>query len=112
MIWPDVLERLKDAGFRPVEETYIDNYGNALPLEYPQFQGRFFRCARAVIDCDGLRLECFLFPSEAQLHDFMDLIGDEPGWIPSENVVLHFPPAAPAAIRRITGAISTRENRG
>jgi hypothetical protein len=112
MIWPDVLERLQSAGFHPVEETYIDNYGNALPLEYPQFEGRFFKCARAVIDCDGVRVECFLFPSEVQLHDFLDVIGDEPEWIPWANVILHVPPADPAVIRKITGAISTRENRG
>jgi len=37
MTWDDVLERLGSAGLNPREEIYIDNYGNILPLEHPQF---------------------------------------------------------------------------
>jgi hypothetical protein len=104
--WDDVLERIKAAGLQPTEEIYIDNYGNVLPLEHPEFQGRFFRCARGVLTCRGLRIEAFLFPSEAHLRDFIEVIGDDPWWIVHENLVIHFPESDPAVIGSILEAIA------
>ena len=71
MVWNDLVDRLQSAGLNPVEEIYIDNYGNTLPLDRPEFRGRYFRCARGVIRCGDLRIEAFLFPSENHLQDFI-----------------------------------------
>ena len=97
---------MKSAGLNPVEEIYVDNYGNALPLDRPEFRGRFFRCARGVIRCGGLRVEVFLFPSEGHLEDFLEIIGDDPWWVAHQNVLLHFPESDPAAVGGILEAIS------
>ena len=51
MTWDDVRERLDSAGLAPVEEIYVDNYGNTLPTEYSGFQNRAFRCARGIMKC-------------------------------------------------------------
>ena len=106
MVWDDVLARMRAAGFDPVEEIYIDNYGNALPLDLPEFQGRYFRCARGVMKCDDVRIEAFLFPSEGHLEDFLDVIGNDPRWVVHDNVVLHFPGSDPEVIGSILEAIS------
>jgi hypothetical protein len=106
LTWDDVLEKLTSAGLRPLEEIYIDNYGNLLPLEHPEFQGRYFRCARGVITCGDVRIEALIFPSEGHLDDFLEVIGDDPWWIVHPNVVLHFPESDPAVIGNILEAIS------
>jgi hypothetical protein len=106
MVWNDLLERLRSAGLNPVEETYVDNYGNTLPLDKPEFHGRFFRCARGVIRCANLRLEVFLFPSETHLQDFLDVIGQDPRWVAHENALVHFPASDPTAPGPIIEAIS------
>jgi hypothetical protein len=105
MNWDDVLDRLRSAGFNPAEEIYIDNYGNILPLEHPEFQGRFFRCARGIINCSGLRIEVYLFPSESHLQDFLDIIGSDPWWAAHQNIVVHFPESDPVVIGSILHAI-------
>lgn len=106
MTWEDVLDRLGSAGLNPLEEIYIDNYGNFLPLEHPQFQGRFFRCARGIADCEGYRLEVYLFPSETHLQDFLEVIGSDPQWVAHQNVVLRLPQGDPVIAGRILHAIS------
>jgi hypothetical protein len=106
MTWDDILEQLRVAGLNPVEEVYIDNYGNILPLDHPEFQGRFFRCARGVMTCNGLRVEAFLFPSEGHLDDFLDVMNHGPWWIVYQNIVFHFPESDPAVIGNILDAIS------
>ena len=106
MTWDDVLERLVSAGLDPVEEVYVDNYGNMLPTEYPRFRDRVFRCARGIIECGGVRIEAYVFPSESQLEDFMELIGKDPLWVADHNVVFHFQESDPAFIGRILNAIS------
>jgi hypothetical protein len=105
MVWNDLLDRMKSAGLDPVEEIYIDNYGNTLPLDRPEFRGRFFRCARGVVKCGDLRIEAFLFPSETHLQDFLEVAGDDPGWVAHQNVLLHFPEADPAVVGTIMEAI-------
>jgi hypothetical protein len=107
MVWSEFLDRLKAAGLNPVEEVYIDNYGNTLPLDHPEFRGRYFRCARGVIRCGGIRLEAFLFPSEVSLQDFVEVLGEDPWWIPRDNLLLHFPESDPAAVGLILEAVST-----
>jgi hypothetical protein len=96
---------MKSAGLDPVEEIYIDNYGNTLPLDRPEFRGRFFRCARGVVKCGDLRIEAFLFPSETHLQDFLEVAGDDPWWVAQQNVLLHFPEADPAVVGTIMEAI-------
>ena len=107
MTWDEVLDKVRSAGLNASEEIYIDNYGNILPSEYSQFQGRFMRCARGVMKCDGLRVEAYIFPSEGQLQDFLDVIGSsDPWWIAHQNVALHFPESDPAVIGSILQAMS------
>jgi hypothetical protein len=107
MVWNDFLNRLSAAGLSPAEEVYIDNYGNTLPLDHPEFRGRYFRCARGVIRCGEIRLEVFLFPSEGNLQDFIEVMGPNPWWVPRGNLLLHFPESDPAAVGVILDAIST-----
>ena len=106
MVWSELLDRMTSAGLNPIEEIYVDNYGNTLPLERPEFRGRFFRCARGIIRCGKLRVEVFLFPSEGHLQDFLEVIGDDPWWVAHRNVLLHFPESDPADIENILEAIS------
>jgi hypothetical protein len=106
MVWNDLLDRLTSAGLDPVEEIYIDNYGNTLPLDRPEFRGRYFRCARGVIQCRGVRVEAFLFPSEGYLQDFLEIVGADPGWVVHGNALLHFPESDPAAVGAILDALS------
>ena len=106
MTWDDVLDRIRAAGLQPSEEIYVDNFGNALPSENPQFVGRFIRCARGVMNCRGVRVEAYIFPSEGQLQDFLDVIGPDPWWIAHQNVALHFPESDPAVIGSILQAMS------
>ena len=108
MVWNDLINRLRAAGLHPVEEIYIDNYGNALPLDNPKFRGRFLRCARGVLQAKNLKIETLLFPSEEDLQEFLALIGDDPWWVPHENVVFHFPEADPEIIGNILEAVAGR----
>jgi hypothetical protein len=106
MVWNDLLDRLNSAGLKPVEEIYIDNYGNMLPLDRPAFRGRYFRCARGVVRCRGIRVEAFLFPSKGNLDDFLEVIGSDPWWVVHENVLLHFPESDPETVGEMVEAIS------
>src|ERR1700733_9957658 len=106
MTWEDVLERLTAAGLDPIEEIYIDNYGNMLPVEYPGFRGRVFRCARGIMECRGVRVEAYIFPSESHLEDFLEVIGQDRLWVAHQNAVFHFPESDSAFIGRILKAIS------
>jgi hypothetical protein len=106
MTFADVLDRLRTAGLNPAEEIYIDNYGNILPMEHPGFKGRFFRCARGVVNCNGSRVEVYLFPSESHREDFLEVIGTDPGWIAHQNVVLRLSQGDPAIMGSILQAIS------
>ena len=106
MVWNDLLDRMRSAGLNPVEEIYIDNYGNTLPLDRPEFRGRFLRCARGVIRCGNLRIEAFIFPSENDLQDFLEIAGNDPRWVVHQNALLHFPESDPAVAGSILEAIS------
>ena len=105
MVWNDLLDRMRSAGLNPVEEIYIDNYGNTLPLDRPEFRGRYFRCARGVIRSGELRIEVLVFPSEGHLQDFMEILGEDPWWVVHQNVLLHFAESDPAVVGRILEAI-------
>lgn len=107
MTWDDIIDRMRSAELSPVEEIYVDNYGNSLPLDYPEFQGRFFRLARGVVKCNGLKIEAFVFPSEGHLQEFMEVIGDDPWWVVHKNIVLHFPVSDPAVVGNILDSISS-----
>jgi hypothetical protein len=106
MTWDDVLDRLKAANLDPIEEIYMEHYGKVLASQRPEFRGRNFRCTYGVIRCGKLRLEAFLFPSEIHLHEFLEVIGDDPWYISTSNAVLHFPETDPADVDNILGAIA------
>jgi len=106
MIWNDVLDALRSAGLYPIEEIYMENYGKILAAQRPEFAGRYFRCAYGVVKCKGLRIEAFLFPSEGHLHEFLEVIGDDPWWVTRKNAVFHFPVSDPAVVGNILDAIS------
>ena len=106
MTWDDLLDRMRSAGLNPVEEIYMENYGKILAVERPEFRGRNLRCAYGAAQCNGLRFETFLFPSEGHLEDFRDIIGQDPWWIPHTNVILHFPESDPALVEKIMEAFS------
>ena len=107
MVWNELLDRLQAAGLKPVEDIYIDNYGNSLPLDRPEFQGRYFRCARGVIRSGGVRVEVFLFPADGYLQDFVEIVGADPWWVAHQNVLLHFPETDPAVIDKFLEALSS-----
>src|SRR5438093_1140639 len=112
MVWNDLLDKLKAAGLNPAEEIYVDNYGNTLPLDRPEFRGRFFRCARGVVRLGDVRIEVFLFPSDGHLQDFTEIAGDDPWWVSHDNVLLHFPVSDPAIVGKVIDAISPHPDRG
>ena len=106
MTWDDLLDRLRSADLDPVEEIYMENYGKILARERKEFHGRNFRCTYGVLSCSGLQFEAYVFPSLGHLEDFLAVIGDDPWWIPRQNVVLHFPLSDPAAFAGILDAVS------
>jgi hypothetical protein len=110
MTWDDLLERLSSSGLDPIEEVYVDNYGNTLPLEHPKFRGRVLRCARGIMECDGVRIEAYIFPSESQLEDFLEVLGEDPLWVREQNVVFHFRESDSGLIGGIVKAAKHTEN--
>lgn len=110
MTWDDVLTRLETSGLRIEEETYMENYGKILAAQQPEFQDRSFRCTYGAVQCDGIRIELFLFPDEGQRNDFLEVIAGDPWWLVHENVVIHFPACDPAAVTEILRAIKDRES--
>src|SRR5215510_2526909 len=105
MNWDNILDRLETAGLKPSEEIYMEHYGKVLAVQRPEFHGRYFRCTYGVIRCDGIRVEVFLFPSEGHMHEFLELIGDNPWYLSTANAVLHFPECDPAKVDKILGSI-------
>src|ERR1051325_11855494 len=101
MNWDDVIDRLTDGGCKPAEEIYMEHYGKLLAAQRPEFHGRYFRCTYGVILCGGVRLEVFVFPSEAHLQEFLEVIGDDGRYLPVQNVVLHLPEGDLAGIGNI-----------
>ena len=106
MTWDDVLDRIRNAGFEPVEELYMEHYGKVLAVQRPEFRSRYFRCAYGVIRCGDQRIEVFLFPSEGHLQEFLEVIGPDPSWISRGNAVLHSPESDPARLGAIAEALS------
>jgi hypothetical protein len=106
MIWNDVLDRLRESGLQPVEETYMEDYGKVLSADQPEFRDRHLRCAFGAVRCCGLRIETLLFPSESQLQEFVEIMGPDPWWIPHANVIFHFPESDSETIDAIVRAIS------
>src|SRR5690348_6479543 len=105
MTWDDVIDRLEAAGLHPTEEIYMEHYGKVLAAQRPEFHGRNFRCTYGAVRCAGVRVEVFLFPSEGHLQEFLEVIGDDPWYVPIHNVVLHFPESDPAIVDKIVGEI-------
>jgi hypothetical protein len=108
MTWDDILEKLDSAGLHPVEEIYIDNYGNMLSIDHAPFKGRTFRCTRGIVRCGGEPVEIYLFPSESHLQDFVEVMNADLRWVAHENVLFHFPKSDPALVGSILSAVSNR----
>ena len=108
MTWDDVIDRLQAAGLEPQEEIYMEHYGKVLAAQRPEFHGRNFRCTFGALRCEGMRLEVFLFPSEGHLHEFLEVIGDDPWYLSTANAVLHFPECDPATVDKILAALRVR----
>jgi hypothetical protein len=106
MTWDDILEKLDSAGLHPVEEVYIDNYGNMLATHHAAFKGRIFRCTRGIVRCGGEPLEIYLFPSESHLQDFLEVMDADSRWVAHENVLFHFSESDPALARSVLSAVS------
>ena len=111
MTWNDVLDRLRAAGLKPAEETYMEHYGKVLAANRPEFQNRTIRCTYGRLRCAGLAIEIYLFPSEGQLQDFMELMGDDPWWVVRENAIVHFPVCDPDVVKTILSALTVSESR-
>jgi hypothetical protein len=109
MNWDQVRDRMRDSGLPVTEEIYMENYGKILAAQRPEFDGRNFRCAYGVVNCGGLRIEAFLFPSEGHLNEFIEVIGSDPWWIPYANVIFHFPQSDPELVEKILQAIAQRK---
>jgi len=107
MTWDDVISRLEAAGLKPVEEIYSEHFGKVLAAQRPEFNGRYFRCTYGVIRSQDIAIEVFLFPSETHLHEFLQVIGDDPWYVWTGNAVLRFPECDPAIIGNILDAIAT-----
>jgi hypothetical protein len=105
MNWDDVIDRLRSAGVTLREEIYMEHYGKVLAAQRPEFNGRYFRCTYGVVRCGEVRVEIFLFPSEGHLHEFLEVIGDDPWYLSTSNAVLHFPECDPDAVDNILEAI-------
>ncbi len=106
MKWDDVRDRLQAAGLDPIEDIYMENYGKVLASERPEFRSRYFKCTRGVVRCKGVRVEVFIFPSEIHLEEFLEVIGDDPWYVPSGNAVLHFPECDPIIVDSILAALA------
>ena len=105
MTWDDVIDRLNAAGLAPVEELYMEHYGKVLAVQRREFHGRYFRCTYGVIRSQGMQVEIFLFPSEVHLHEFLEVICDDPWYLQVGNAVIHFPECDTALVDRILEAL-------
>ena len=75
---------IKERRVRPEWE----NYGKILTAQRPEFRDRYFRCTYGIVNCEGIKLELFLFPDEGQRNDFLEVIAGDPWWLVRENAVL------------------------
>src|SRR5215470_12627773 len=105
MTWDDVIDRLGAAGLEPSEEIYMEHYGKVLAAQRREFHGRYFRCTYGVIRAHGIQVEIFLFPSEVHLHEFLEVIGDDPWYVAAGNAVIHFPECDPATVDKVLEAL-------
>jgi hypothetical protein len=58
------------------------------------------------VKIDGIDVEVYLFPDEIHREEFMDVVGNDPGWLARGNLVLHFPVSDPAIVTKILDAIT------
>jgi hypothetical protein len=112
MTWDDVLDRLTDAGLKPIEDTYMENYGKLLAAERPEFQDRVIRCTYGRIRCAGpdLFLEVFLFPSESHVEDFLELMKADTSWLAYDNAAVHFPNCDSSIVEKVLRGLSREDS--
>ena len=108
MNWDDVLQRLRSGGLSPVEKTYMENYGTILAVEDPRFSGRYFRCAYGAVECRGVRIDAFLFPSEGHREEFIEIAANDGSrWVSCANIALHLPEGDLRLLDSIATVIAT-----
>jgi len=105
--WDEILDRLTEADLKPAEEIYMEHYGKVLAAQRKEFRDRYFRVTYGALHCKGLRIEVYLFPSEIHLQEFLEVIGDDPWYVATGNIVLHFPECDPALIDNIVATLAT-----
>ena len=88
MRWDQVLDRLRECGWDPDEEDFVENYGLYAIDERRIPPGRHFRCTRGHAVFDGADIEILSFPSEDEALEFLGLVEDEGGWIAKRNVLV------------------------
>ncbi len=88
MRWDRVLDRLRDRGFSPREEDFLENYGLYAIDERRIPSDRHFRCTRGYAAFDGAQVEILAFPSEAEALEFLTLVEDEGGWIANHTALV------------------------
>lgn len=88
MRWDRVLDRLRDLGFHPREEDFVENYGLYAIDERRIPPGRHFRCTRGHALFDGAEIEMLSFPSEDEALEFLTLVEDEGGWVGNHKVLV------------------------
>lgn len=94
MTWEELVDGLSRSGHAPEELAFMENYGTVALGQQRVGEGRHLRCMFGTIRVDGdLRFDAYLFPSEAEAEEFLNLMR-ESGWRRLRNVVLRSEPAA------------------
>src|SRR5262249_10840535 len=106
MNWDDLVDRMRQAGLDPREETYMEHYGKVLSAQRSEFRDRIIRCTYGKVLFGESSLEVFLFPSEGHLQDFVEVSGEDASWGSLENALFRVQTSDPSLARRIVQAIS------
>ncbi len=102
MQWDDLMERLREGGLDPVEDDFVDDYGQFAARDVKSLRNRHFRCTFGRARLAGTTLEAYTFASEIEADDFLNLIRNGPGkWTRHRNVLLHVPPDAEEVLETI-----------
>lgn len=102
MQWDHLLARIREGGLDPVEEDFLDDYGQFAAGNVKNLRNRYFRCTFGRARVAGTTLEAYTFVSETEAADFLDLIRNDPGhWTRHRNVLLHVPANAGEVLETI-----------
>jgi hypothetical protein len=89
VVWEELILRLSRAGLGPIEDDFIDDYGQFAARHIPRLRDRFFRCTRGRLIVENCRVEAYRFSSESEAEDFLMLMSGEGGrWAIRSTLVL------------------------